>query len=368
MDYTIRDSSLYSDYDSTSLLYEKDTSVRVGTIRSEVYLKDFQETRYTVEVWDNGVIVPVSCIRTSRFGGLYNYEEYTHRGFIAGDSAASTIRELQPGDQVVVAFLNGDSREGIIIGSVPHLGRREVINHKDAEPNDSVEFVNRDGPTTVRYASEFNGVESLINASGEYRVTFKGQPTNLDKLSEAPDGEEYPLPEYDIDVGFSYYEFDKSGSYLLTDNANDELPQSIRVDKPNGKMEIVSGKTSLIIDKNKESYTVSNKITSIESADKFNLATKNTTIDSTEAFNLTAKDIKTKGEWEQSGNMTLQGNTEQIGNVDITGNLSTTGETLLAGGANPLIYDIILIQGAGNLGAPVISTATVLKTSLTKAS
>ena len=65
--------------------------------------------------------------------------------------------------------------------------------------------------------------------------------------------------------------------------------------------------------------------------------------------------------------MEITGATKQTGDVDITGGLKTSGATDLAGGANPLIYDIVLIKGTGNLGAPVISTATVLKTSLTKA-
>lgn len=368
MDYIIKDSSIYDDNDASSLLYEKDCAVRIGTVRSEVWLEDFRETRYTVEVWDSGRIMPITCIRTSRFGGIYNYEEYTNRGFTAGESTASTVRELQPGDQVVVAFLNGDSREGIILGHIPHAGRQEVLNNpKNQDPNTDAEFANREGPTSVRYASEFNGLERVINANGEYRVTFKGQPTNLDKLDVAPDGSDIPLPEYNLDIGSSYYEFDETGSYFLTDNASDDLAQYIKVDKPNGKIEIVSGKTSLIIDKNEESYSVKNKKVSFDTADEWSLKTKTTTINSSKEYNLTAQSIKTKGEWEQNGNMTFTGNTAQTGNVDITGNFSTTGETSLAGGANPLVYDIVLIKGTGNNGAPVISTPIMLKTSLTKA-
>lgn len=368
MDYIIKDSSIYDDSESTSLLYDKDCAIRVGTIRSEVYLEDFRETRYTVEVWDSGRIMPITCIRTSRFGGIYNYEEYTSRGFTAGESTASTVRELQPGDQVIVAFLNGDSREGVILGNIPHAGRIEAINHEKAEANaNAPEFINRDGVTSVRYASEFNGVEKLINANGEYRVTFKGQPTNLDKLLEAPDGTDIPIPEYNLDVGSSYYEFDETGSFLVTDNASDDLPQYIKLDKPNGIVEIVSGNTSLVINKAEESYAITNKKVSFNTADEWSLKTKVTKIDSSKEFSLTSQKIKTKGEWEQAGNMKIQGDTAQTGNVDISGNFSTTGTTSLAGGANPLIYDIVLIKGTGNMGAPVISTPTMLKTSQTKA-
>lgn len=368
MDYIIKDSSIYDDSDASSLLYEKDCAIRIGTIRSEVYLEDFRETRYTVEVWDSGRLMPITCIRTSRFGGIYNYEEYTNRGFTAGESTASTVRELQPGDQVIVAFLNGDSREGVILSFIPHAGRQEVIDHKKAEPNPNApEFINREGPTSVRYASEFNGVERLINAKGEYRVTFKGQPTNIDLLLDAPDGSDIPLPEYNKDVGFSYYEFDDTGSYTLTDNASDELPQYIKVDKPGGKIEIVSGDTSFVIDKNEESYLITNKEVTFDTTDEWSLNTKVTNIDSSSEVNIESGEINTDGEWTQKGNMDIKGNVDQSGNMDISGSLSTTGETSLAGGANPLIYDIVLTIGTGNLGAPVISSHTFLKTVQTKA-
>ena len=77
--------------------------------------------------------------------------------------------------------------------------------------------------------------------------------------------------------------------------------------------------------------------------------------------------FKTKGNWEESGDKAITGSIAQTGNCDITGNFSTTGETLLAGGANPLVYDIILTIGIGNLGAPVISSNIFLKTVQTKA-
>jgi len=51
----------------------------------------------------------------------------------------------------------------------------------------------------------------------------------------------------------------------------------------------------------------------------------------------------------------------------LTGGLTVTGPVALAGGANPLIYDIALIMGTGNLGLPVVSNAILLKTALTKA-
>ena len=220
-DYIIRDSSIWEDYSSTSLLYQKDCSIRVGIIAEEVYMTDLQDTRYIVNVWDTGRIVPVTCIRSSRFGGLFNYEEYTGRGFNI-DKNTSDIRSSQPGDNVLIAYINGSAREGVILSQIKHWGRSETIKSQSSNNNENInEFVNKKGPTTVRYVSEFNGIETAVNALGEYRVTFKGQPTNLDKLNEVPNGSELPKPTYDNKVGSSYYEFDKLGSWLVTDNSQD---------------------------------------------------------------------------------------------------------------------------------------------------
>lgn len=349
-EYIIDDSSRHPD---RSAMTGKEFSIRVGMVRQRVYMENSQETKYVVEVWNNNRSYPMQCVRTYKHGGLFNYEEYTHRGFEPGkDQVSYGNFSVVPGDMVVVAAANGNTREGIILGSLKHAGRSEIlpsINNHNA------------------YLSEFNGVQTGINNAGEYRVTFKGVPTNIKEFNKSPTGSPYPAPEYDLDVGFSYFEFDKTGSYTLTDNANDDLPQSIKVDKPNGKIEITSGKTSFIIDKNEESYIIKNKLTTFESADEFSIKTKVSNVNASKEANITAGKINTTGSLTQQGNVKIQGNTDQTGSVKINGSLDTTGATNLAGGANPLIYDIILIKGTGNKGAPVISTATVLKTSLTKA-
>lgn len=366
-DYIIRDSSIWEDPAGTKLLYGKDCAVRIGVVREELFVMPEGRTRYNVEVWDNGRNIPVACIRTSRFGGVYNYEEYTHRGFTAGDTEGTAVRSIQPGDQVIIAYLNGSAREGVILGCIGHTGRKEVLNNAEQKSqNKFSEFANRAGPTTVRYVSEFNGVETATNSAGEHRVTFKGQPTNLDKLKEAPNGSDIPFPVYDTKVGSSYYEFDKTGSFYLNDNHQEGL-QSIKVDKPNGKIEIISGKTSLVINKKDETYTYTQKKVTFNTADEWNLNTKKTNIMSSAEINAKAAKINTEGEWTKKGNETLTGNVKQTGNTDITGNLSSTGITSLAGGQFPLIYDIVLTIGVGNAGAPVISSHVFLKTTKTKA-
>jgi hypothetical protein len=348
-EYIIDDSSLHSNPKS---LIGKDFSIRIGVVREHVYLETTQQTRYIVEVWRNGKSFPMTCIRAARFGGLYNYEEFNYRGFNAGDSDSGKGNfTVVPGDMVVVAAVAGDNKEGIILSCISHGGRDEIL-----PATDNVAFIN-----------EFNGVQTMINYQGEYRRTFKGQPTNLSKLSEPPNGTAYPLPEYDNDVGFSYYEFDKTGSYLVSDNANDDLPQSIKIDKASGKIQITSGKTSLVIDKAAESYSITNKSVTFDTTDVFNLNTKATNIMSTDVINAKAKTINTEGKWNQKGNVEITGNTKQTGNIELSGDFKNMGMALLGGGEHPLIYDIVLTIGIGNLGAPVLSFNTYLKTVKTKA-
>lgn len=364
-DYIVRDSSIYEDEFSSNLLYSKDCAIRVGTVRDSMYSEDFDEVRYVVEVFDDGRIIPVTCQRITSLGGVYNYEEYTLNGFVPDNTDASNAVNVLPGDKVLVAYANGDSREGLIIGFLNHTARKRAITDpSDESPSENYEFLNKDGDSRTAYISEFNGLRREINKLGEYKVTYHGTPTNVDLLSEPAEGLEIPFPEYDEDVSGSYYMFDENGSWELNDNDD----QSIFVNKPDGTITITSGNTSLVINKEEETYSITNKKTTFTSEDEFNVKTKKADFDVSKLFQVKANNIKTTGKWTQNGNMQITGNIVQTGDTTITGAFTTTGQTSLGGGGNPLIYDIILIKGTGNKGAPVISSAIVLKTALTKAS
>jgi len=362
-DYIVKDSSIWQNTEANVSVFDQDMGIKIGMVRENFLIENEDgsiETRYMVEVHGGRKgSFPVKCIRGSRFGGIYNYEEYTHRGFNPGqDSTSYGIFAIRPGDMVVVAFFHGDSREGVILTHVNHTGRKEKIEQPQGEFG-------------VEYYSEFNGIETIINSDGEYTQTFKGQPINLDQLKEAPTGSPVPPAEYDEEVGTSFYKWDKTGSFELSDNASSDL-QSIKIDKLGGTITITSGKTTLTIDKNEESYSIMNKKTTFTSEDEFNVITKKMDVKADELFNLKATDIKTGGKWNQKGNMEILGDIKQTGNQMITGNVQciqfmTSGPVALAGGQYPLIWDIPLIIGTGNLGAPVISTPLLMKTTLTTA-
>src|SRR5690606_2811389 len=99
------------------------------------------------------------------------------------------------GDAVLVAFLNGEAREAVILGGLIHPARKSTLDITK-------------GP---QYISEFNGVETSINNDGEYKLTFKAVPTNAKKLDDKPSSK-IPAPTYDTKVGGSFFWFDKTGS------------------------------------------------------------------------------------------------------------------------------------------------------------
>ena len=122
MDYSVRDSSIIPDPYSTSTYTSKDDSIRVGIVREERILQD-KSTRYVVEVFMDGRQVPVSCVLMNRFGGIYNFEEYRVRpwGKIKSDLLPPGTADkytYRSGDTVVVGFLNGNAREGVILGGL----------------------------------------------------------------------------------------------------------------------------------------------------------------------------------------------------------------------------------------------------------
>ena len=359
-DYTVRDSSIWANNTSKQLQYTRDMSVKLGVVRNNFLIErkgGETETRYTVEVHGESGSFPVICIRGSRFGGIYNYEEYTQRGFTPGESPASKgIPDILSGDLVVVAFFYGDSREGVILTNINHRGRKEKI-------------IQPDGDFGVEYICEFNGIETQINADGEYIQTFRGQPTNLDLLKEPTAGAKLPEAEYDKEIGTSFSKWDKTGSWTLSDNAT-EKPQTFFMDKPNGKIVITSGDTILTIDKNEEKYTVVNKHTEINSEETFTLNTKTTTVDSSELIDIKttktlidssslidakAENIKTKGIFKQTGNFNATDLSK--GSINIEDGKVALGNKAM--GIELLqLFELLLTALAsdlGNLGYPQLS-------------
>jgi hypothetical protein len=194
----------------------------------------------------------------TRFGGVFNYEEIVDQGFnqsyIKNDILAPATKT---GDRVVVAMLNGSNRHGVILGGIKHAAR-------------SLALKSSDGP---QYRSCFNGIETDINKDGEMTVTFNGIPTNRNILNEPSTGGTVPPPIYNSSIKGSYYKFDKTGSWILSDETIQK--QSIHVDKKNGLINIVSGDINLTFDKNNKLVSLSTDKTIIKSNTSIEESTAN---------------------------------------------------------------------------------------------
>lgn len=224
----VKDSSIWQNPQDFSAVNKSDTSLRIGVVKKATNDEKTGELRYLVEIQNHNDKIELNCKMLRRFGGVYNYEDFILRGYKINDQPdAVSAFEAKAGDAVLVGQLNGEGREGIILGGINHAARRSVIKSTE-------------GP---QYKSEFNGVETSINKDGEYIVTFKGQPTNIAQLNNAPSAK-IPAATYSASVGTSFFKFDKTGSYEVNDNATSDK-QFLKIDKPGGTIQLVAGKISL---------------------------------------------------------------------------------------------------------------------------
>ena len=227
MDYSVRDSSVRTDPDVFHVFDHKDCAVRIGIVREE-RLDSQQQTRYIVEVASGGRQIPVSCVLLSRWGGVYNFEEFRVRPWVQKFPANALLPssagkyELRSGDVVLVAYMEGQSREGVIIGGLNHPARSEVTT-----------------PGNIEYISRFNGLETQIRTDGSYKVEFKGAPVNQTLLEIPPTGTPIPDPVFDPLIAGSYYGFDADGSYVVSDGK--QFIKIIKDEVTGGNMVIESG-------------------------------------------------------------------------------------------------------------------------------
>jgi len=241
-DNIVKDSSIWRDTFSFQKHAEVDTRIKIGLVRAAKFNDIRGEITYIVEVQDQGDKLFIPCRQLRRFGGVFNYEDYTLQTYsYQASKDAVPAFNTKAGDFVLVCYLNGDAREGLILGGLVHPARESTLMPDD-------------GP---QYLSEFNGIVNSINSDGELTVTFRGQPTNLSVLDAAPT-DKLPAPTFDDSVGTSFYKFDKTGSYTVSDNAESD-PQSIKIDKTAGTTTITSGQITLTMTKGSQDTTLKTK-------------------------------------------------------------------------------------------------------------
>jgi hypothetical protein len=253
----VRDSSIWTHPSAMTVHNRMDGLIRVGIVKGVFNDADTGELRYLVGVNNNGREINTNCRMLRRFGGVYNYEDYIGHGYNTNDSPDMVSSyNAKAGDAVLVGQFNGQGREGVILGGLTHAARTTTIQAVD-------------GP---QYDAEFNGIHTNINTDGEWTLTFKGQPTNLDQLNDVPAGQ-IPPPIYDTTVGGSFMKFDVTGGWTVSDVANNG-PQSMVIDKAAGTITVTSGQISLVLDKGAQSVDLTCKDTTIDSSNSYTLTTQ----------------------------------------------------------------------------------------------
>ena len=74
----VNDSSLWVEHNSF-IQNSNNNEVKVGIVRSQEYIEKTDSYIYTVEALGKGRRVLMKCRLMSRFGDVYNYEEWTPR-------------------------------------------------------------------------------------------------------------------------------------------------------------------------------------------------------------------------------------------------------------------------------------------------
>jgi len=245
----ISDSSLYKH--PYSVGKSKESDIRIGIVRSEIYIKENDTYSYRVDVQTRGRRYTLVCRQMEKFGDTYNYEEWKARtGGPKAPIPSPPVFARMVGEVVVVAHIDGSGDE----------------------------------------ASEYNGLETTIDNDGAWKIKFQGTPKNAGMISKLPYGSPIPPALYDPTSSGSFLTFDKTGSFTLSD-ANKSLPQTIKIDKPNGKISIFSGNVSIVIEKNSKKISVVNSDTEVKSEKSFKLTTQATEINSSKTFKLKSPKI-----------------------------------------------------------------------------
>jgi len=261
----VNDSSIWLNPESF-LTITNCNEVKIGIVRFQEYEEKTDSFFYVVEALGKGRRVMMRCRQMSKFGDIFNYEEWTPR-FTDTNTSFTTEAwnyKTRVGEVVIVAMIDGGHTDGVILGSLKHPGRTHKLKAGE-----------------YSYSSSYNGVETTIDKDGAWKLTFNGIPTNEQQLY-APNQGQLPSPIYDTATAGSFIGLDKEGSIDVNDSSATD-PQSIKIDKKNGKISIVSGSISLVLDKKSKAVEISSKDTKIESSNSVSVKTSEFLVDSSKS-------------------------------------------------------------------------------------
>lgn len=275
----IDDSSLWPNQNSF-LNITNTHEIKMGLVRAQEYIEKTDSYIYIVEALGNGRRVMMRCRLMSRFGDVYNYEEWTPRFnkvTSSKDDPEPWDYKVRVGEVVMVVAIDGGHSEGVILGSLKHPARKSKLKKEE-----------------YSYNSQYNGIETTIDKDGAWKVTFKGIPKNeKDLYKDTKNG--IKEAEYDEKLMGTFIGIDKEGSIEFNDFDTEEK-QNIQINKKEGKINIKSGTISLILDKKEKSIKISNEITEIESKKNFKLKTEELSFDASKSVKIKSAKIAIGGD------------------------------------------------------------------------
>lgn len=230
--------------------------LRVGLVRDRVFDEKTKTHLYIVEAYSQGRRIYMRCNQLSRFGDVWNFEEWGIRSLDNNTpiKAEESNMIAKPGEVVVVAALNGIDLDGVIIGCLLHPSRESKIEEKE-----------------LSYYKSYNGLETTITKDGEYSLIFNGSPTNTPSTFMGLP--KIPQPKYNDNVAGSYFKISKEGNIEFSD-AHREIKQSLTINKGESFVEIISGDIVLKIDGKNKEILLFTKNLKIEAEDIVNIEAK----------------------------------------------------------------------------------------------
>jgi len=202
------------DFDYVKKL-SSDFSLKMGVVIETIEITDEGNRtkvipEYTVMVIeDDNTSIYDNCIAMESFGNAADFFTAKLRKTDKPQEVKSKgSATKQNGAVVLVLCLNGQSEQGIIIGSLSHPNKKTPLT-KDAGHH---------------MEGEYNGINWQVNNDGELTVTFKSASSFKNNDVEYQDN----------DAQGTFIKMDKTGSIDLNDNNG----ENIKIDKANQNIEV----------------------------------------------------------------------------------------------------------------------------------